>query len=187
MSRSKRGGSGAPFGPRGSNDRVAVADARGGTQQHRHLPPLGNLEGGKQEIVGFLRIGRLEHRHAGGDGVTAVVLLVLAGRHAGIVGGNDHQSARDAGVGRGEQRVGGDVQADVFHRGDGARAGKGDAERHFQRDLFIGRPLAVPAQFGEAFQDFGGRRAGVTGAERHAGITRGQRNGFVAAQELSFG
>ena len=97
------------------------------------------------------------------------------------------QSPAHAGVGRGEQRVGGDVEADMFHGGQGAGAGKSRADGDFQGDLFVGRPLAVSAQFGKAFQDFGGGRAGVTGAEGHAGITRGQRNGFVATQELSFG
>ena len=48
-------------------------------------------------------------------------------------------------------------------------------------------PVGQRAQFGEAFQYFSGGRAGITGAEGHAGVTRGQRNGFVATQELSFG
>ena len=85
------------------------------------------------------------------------------------------------------KRVGRHVKPDVFHGGEGARPGESDAERDFQRDFFIGRPLAAPTQFGEAFEDFSGGRAGVAGAERHAGVTRGQRDGFVAAQELSFG
>ena len=95
----------------------------------------------EHEIVRFLGIRRLEHRHAGRDRVAPVVLLVLAGGHAGIVGGDDHQPAGDSGVGGGEERVRGDVQADVFHGGQGARAPEGGAERHFERDLFVGRPL----------------------------------------------
>jgi len=78
------------------------------------------------------------------------------------------------GIGRGEQRIGGNIEADVFHGRHRPGAGKSRTDGDFQGDFFIGRPLAAPAQFGEDFKDFGGRRAGVTGAERHAGITRGQ-------------
>ena len=33
---------------------------------------------GEREIVGFLRVGGLQHRHARGHGVMAIVLFVLA-------------------------------------------------------------------------------------------------------------
>ena len=92
-----------------------------------------------------------------------------------------------AGIGRGEQRVGGDIEADMFHGRHGARAGKSRADGNFEGDFFVGRPLAVSAQFGEAFQNFSGRRAGIARAQGHTGITRSQGDGFVAAQELSFG
>jgi hypothetical protein len=113
----------------------------------------------------------------------AVVLLVLAGRHARIVGGDDDQAAFDIGVGGGEQRVGGDVEADVLHGHQGAAAGEGDADADFQGDLLVGRPLRLAAQVVEGFQDFRGGRAGIAGAQGHAGVQGGEGDGLVAVEE----
>ncbi len=54
----------------------------------------------------------------------AVVLLVLRGVHAGVVGGDHHEAGVDAGESERHEGVGGDVQADVLHGDQGARAGK---------------------------------------------------------------
>jgi len=75
----------------------------------------------------------------------------------------------------------------MFHGCHGTGAGKSRADGDFQGHLFVGRPLAKAAQFGESFENFGRRRAGIARAQGDAGVTRGQRNGFVAAQQLSFG
>ena len=138
---------------------VAVADARRDAEQHRDLPALRNLDGREHEIIRLLRVGRLEHRHAGRDRVTPVVLLVLARSHARIVGGDDDQRAAHAGVGGGEERVGGHVEADVFHRAQRPRPAESRADGDFQRHLLVRRPLGMPAQLGEVLQDFGGGRA----------------------------
>ena len=99
----------------------------------------------------------------------------------GIIGGNDDQRARHAGVGGGEQRVGGHVQAHVLHGAHRPRAAEGRADGHFQRHLLVGRPLGMAAEFGEGLEDFGRRRAGVTRAQGDAGVPGRQRDGFVAA------
>ena len=53
------------------------------------------------------------------------------------------------------KRIGGNVEADVFHGRHGPGAGKSRADDDLKGDLFIGRPLAAPAQLGKGFKDFG--------------------------------
>ncbi len=60
------------------HDRLRVADAGRHPEDHRELPALRELERGEREVVGLLRVGRLEHRQPGRHRVVAVVLLVLA-------------------------------------------------------------------------------------------------------------
>ncbi len=54
-----------------------------------------------------------------------------------------HQAGVRADVGVRHQRIGGDVEADVLHRGEGANAGKRGAERHVERHLLVGRPFRI--------------------------------------------
>ena len=74
----------------------------------------------------------------------------------------------------------------MLHRHQRARARKCRPERHLQRHFLVRRPLPLPAQLGESFQDFRRRRPRIAGAERHAGLACRQRDGFVAAQEFPF-
>ena len=154
-----------------------------GAQQDGHLPSLRNVHGGEQEIVSLLGVGRLQHGHAGGDGVAAVVLFILAGVHSGIIGGNDHQGAGHAGIGDREQRVRGHIQADMFHRGQGARAAERGADGDLQGHLLIGGPLGMAAPLRKTLENLGGRRAGIAGAEGHARVPGGEGDGFVSAQQ----
>ena len=56
----------------------------------------------------------------------------------------DHdQSPAHARVGRGEQRVGGHVEADVLHGDQGAGAAEGGAQADLQGHLLVGRPLGL--------------------------------------------
>ena len=96
------------------------------------LPFLGN---GQQE----------EELTASRDRVTPIVLLILARSHARIIGGDDDQRAADAGVGSREERVGGYVEADVFHRAQRPRPAESRADGDFQRHLLVRRPLGMPA------------------------------------------
>ena len=169
-----------------ADDRLGMADSGRDAKQHRDAPALGDLDGRRREIVRLLRVRRLQHRHARGDGVVPVVLFVLARSHARVVGRDHDQRAGHAGVRGGEERVGGHVQADVLHRHHRARVTERRAEGDFHRDLLIRRPLRPPAQFREAFQNLGGRRSGIAGAQRDTGIPGRQRNRLVAAQQQSF-
>ncbi len=149
------------------------------------MPVLGQLEGAQGEIVGFLRIHRLQHGQAGGHGEAPVVLLVLAGGHARIVGRYDHQPARHAGVGHGEKRIRSHVQAHVLHGDESARTREGCADAHLQRYLFVGRPLGRTTQAVEKLQNLRRRRAWITGAQLDSCLERGQCHGFVATRQSS--
>ena len=70
---------------------------------------------GLDEVLGLRAVGRLQHRDLGELGVVAVVLLVLRAVQGRVVGGDQHQAALDARVRGGEERVGGHVDAHVFH------------------------------------------------------------------------
>ncbi len=165
--------------------RLGMADAGGQPQDHRDLPALGQIEGEQRVVVGLLRVDGLEHRRRRRAGVVPVVLLVLARRHPRVVRGHDDEPALDVRVGRREQRVRRDVEPDVLHRDQRARAGEGGAQRHLHSDLLVRRPLGMPAELVEVFEDLGRRRAGVAGAEPHAGVEGGEGDRLVAAEELS--
>ncbi len=107
----------------GADHGLRVAHTRGHAEEDGQRPASGDVECGQQVVVGLLGIGRLEHGHAGGYGVAAVVLFVLAGGHARIIGGDDDQRARRAGIGGGEEGIGGDVQSDVLHGDQGRGRG----------------------------------------------------------------
>jgi hypothetical protein len=158
-----------------------MTDARGHAEQDRDLPALRQLDGREHEIIRLLRVGRLEHRHPGGHRVTPVVLFVLAGGHARVIGGDDDQRAANPGVRRRKERIGGDVEADVLHRAESARPTEGRADGDFQGDLLVRGPLGMSTQLGEVLQDLRGRRARITGSQGDARVPRGQRDGFVAA------
>ena len=149
------------------------------------MPLFGNEKGLLQAVVGLLRVARLEDGRAGGDGVAAGVLLVLAGGHAGVVRDDDDEAAVDAGVGGREERVCGDVEADMLHRGDDASVTESGADGDLQGDLFVGRPLGIAAEFGELFEDFGARRARIARAEIDACVERRVRDCLVAVEKKS--
>ena len=151
------------------------------------MPALADLKGRAQQVVGLLRVRRLEHRRGGRLGVTPAVLLILARGHAGIVGHNEHVAAVHPRVGHGEQHVGGHVETDVLHRADHPRPGERGAERDFGGHFLIRRPLGLAAQRAETLENLGGRRARIAGAERHAAMQRRQRHRFVAAQQQPAG
>ena len=117
--------------------------------------------------------------------VDARVLLVLRAVNAGIVAHGEHQPAVHADVGLRHEGVGGDVEADMLHGGERALAGERSADRHVERDLFVGRPLRVQVLgrvVGQRFEDFGARRAGIGGGDLDAGLPGAARDRFVAGQ-----
>jgi hypothetical protein len=124
-----------------------VADARGQAQDHRRLVFLRDLERRLDHRQRLLGVGRLEHRHVAEAAPVARVLFVLRRRDADVVGDRDHQAADHAGQRLAHQRVGGDVEPDLLHGREAARAGHAGADRDLQRHLLVDRPLGV--QVGE--------------------------------------
>ncbi len=173
--------------PEAADHRLGVAHPRGHAEDHRDLPASREVEGGEREVVGLLGGGRLQHGDPGGHRVAPVVLLVLRRRHAGVVGGDQHERAVHAGVGRREERVGGHVHAHVLHGDEHPGAGEGRAETDLEGHLLVGRPLRAPAELGESLQDLGGWRAGVSRSEGHAPVERRQGHCLVTAPQPANG
>ena len=154
------------------DERLRMAHARGHAQQHGQMPPGRGFQCGQREVVGLLRIGRFEHRHAGSHSVAATVLLVLAGGHSRIVGRDDDQRPIHAGVRGREERIGRDVHPHVLHGHQRRRRAKSHAQGHFERHLLVRRPLCPAPKGVKVFEDFGRGRAGIAGRQRNARIVR---------------
>ena len=165
------------------DDGLGMTDARGQSQENRRVPSLGDFDSTECELVGFLRVRGLQHGHRGSQRITPVVLLILTGGHPRIVGRDHYQSPVQPNGGHGEQGVRGNIQPDVLHGDNGALAGKGDANRHFQRHFLVGRPLRSSAESFEGFQYFRGGSAGIAGSERHVGVEGSHGYRLVTAQQ----
>ena len=157
-------GTGIPhiFGPAGGEpdpapveDALGVADPRGHPEQHRRTEFVRQTEGFDEEVIALLRIGRLEHGDARAHRVAPVVLFVLAGGHAGIVGGDHHHAPRRAGVGDGEEGICRHVEPHVLHGDEAPAVGQGHADAHFEGAFFVGSPFGGAAETGEFVEDLG--------------------------------
>ena len=71
------------------------------------------------------------------------ILFVLRRMHARIVGDDDDESCVDTHIRRGKKRIGSDVHADVLKAAKRTRAAEACADRRFQRNFFVRRPLRV--------------------------------------------
>jgi hypothetical protein len=116
----------------------------------------------------------------------AVVLLVLRGVHAGVVGAHDDQPPVHAREREGHERIGRHVEAHVLHGDDGAPAGQRSPNGGLEGDLLVDAPLGMDAlEMGGRLEDLGGRRAripaGETGPSAHGAVG----DGFVPREEES--
>ena len=135
--------------------------------------------------MGLCGVGGLEHGDAGKGRVVAAVLLVLRGVDGGVVCGENDQTAVDAGVADAHQRVCRDVDADVLHGHERARAAHGSADADLEGDLLVGGPLAVDVLvLGEVFQCLCRRSAGVTDTNGNATLPGSLGDGLVAGKKL---
>ena len=132
------------------------------------------------------KLGVAPIRHLREFRVIAVVLLVLTRSHSRIVRGNQHKPAPHAGVGHRKQRVRRHVQPHMLHRHDGAGAREGRSRRDFQSDFFVRRPLGIPAESRNGFNDFRRGRAGIPDARADRAGTGGMGDSLVSAQDHSF-
>ena len=165
--------------------RAGVRDAHGGANHADGGELLGEPEGLLGHLEGFLRIGGLEHGHAGKRGVVTAVLLVLGGEHARVVGREQHEAAANPRIRKRHERVCGDVDADVLHGDKGAVPGHGEAQGVLERDLLVDRPLGIHViELGERLKSLGGRGSGVSETGVAAGLPCAPGNGLIAAQQL---
>ena len=160
------------LGTRTALDRgLRVGHAHGGADEERHIEALGKVEGVAGERQGLRGIGGIHHGDMSRRSITMRVLLVLGGVHARIVGRKHHISAADAGIGSGEQRVCSNVDADVLHGGQHARAGRACADAHFNGDLLVDAPFRVHAvHLRKGLKRFSGRRARISHADTATGF-----------------
>ena len=133
-----KGHDGGRFAERSESDRAAqMVDAGGRTQHDRLLEFSGQQQGFAGHVLGFLRRGGLEAGHPHKPGVRTVVLFILAGMAQRIVGAHQHETAGKPHIRCGEQRIGGHVDAHVFHRGHAHSPGKSRASAHFHSHFLV--------------------------------------------------
>ena len=169
----------------GLHDALGVGHAGTHLHDNRGVKILRQIIG---QFCKFQRLGGvagLQHGELGGPGVVAGVLLVLGGVHSRVVGHGDNHAAVDAGVGDGEQGVGGNVEPHVLHAAEAAAARQRRAEGGFHGHLFIGGPLGVDLRIlCRGLGDLGTRRAGVAGDEGAARFPEAAGNGLVAQKQF---
>ena len=125
--------------------------------------------------------------NAAAHGIAPVVLLVLAGRHAGVVRGDDDKRAAHAGVGDREERVGGDIEPHMLHRHQRPAAARRPRRSPPRAPPSRWAPTARARRGATGLEDLRGGRSGVTGAQRDSGVEGGECRGFVAAEQLAGG
>ena len=106
----------------------------------------------------------------------------------GIVGTDEHEAARQAHVGGGEQRIGRDVDAHVLHGGHAHGPGKRGACGHLDRDLLVdGIFHAEPSARGdgvEGVRNFGRRGSRIAGHDVDPCLQRPPDDGLVAEKQV---
>ena len=164
-----------------------VGHPGGEPQHHRGVKLLGQGESQFGIVLTFLGVGGLQHHQFGRLGVVAGILFVLGRVHSRVVRHQNHHAGVDAGVGGGEQGVGGHIEAHVLHAGEGPRPGDGGAQSCLHPYLFIGGPFTVDLRIGSGrLGDFGAGSAGIAGHHTASGFVQAPGNGLVADEKLFF-
>ena len=165
-----------------------VADARRRAQKYGKFKFFGEVEGRLYHFVGFFGRRRVEDRKVRVLRKVARVLLRLRRPRPRVVRDGDDHAAFDAYVGEAHQRVGGDVEADLLHRADRARARVSAASGDFECGLLVDGPLhvhAFAAFADESFYDFSRRSAGIAGGQPEPRGERAERYRLVSHTDLT--
>ena len=168
-------------------DRAAgVAHARGRSQEDGRVVFLRQLEGILHHAIGLAWRGGVEHGDLGEAPESAGVLLGLARDGAGVVGDHDDEPAFDAQVRQRHKRVGCDVETDLLHRDQRARARIGGARRCLEGGLLVCRPFdvdrSVAVVLGHRLENLRRGGPGVAADKVHAGVNGAQADCLVAHQ-----
>ena len=101
--------------------------------------------------------------------------------HSGVVCNENDKTAVDSGIGKGEERVGGNVKTNVLHSASGSVTCERSAECDLKCNLLIGRPFAIYLRvFSGKFCDLGGRSTGIGGNELASGFVKTARKRLVS-------
>ena len=115
-------------------------------------------------LIGLFGRGGVEYRDFSVFPEMPGVLFCLGGDGPGIVGHYHHHAALDGQIIQAHQRIGGHVQAYLFHGDHGAGAGIGGTCGYLQGCFFVDRPFNVNIAGvfpGDGFQNFSGRGSGI--------------------------
>ena len=169
----------------GLDETSRMAHARREAEHDGNLIPFRELEAVAHGRERLARVGGLEHRNLREAREVPGVLLVLRRVLARVVGHADDHAALASHVGKRHEGVGGDVEADVLHRDDRARARVGGAGRGLEGNLFVGCPFEVHVvlSFREIFEDLGRGGSGIAEGGGDARFPGAARDGFVAGQK----
>ena len=165
------------------DEALRMRNARRQPQNNRRIVFFGNLKRQHGKILGFLTVGWFDDGAFRADRRQARILFVLRTENGRVVRNGDNEPRVHAGIYGGKQRIGGDIQTDVFHGNDGPRPLQRRTERDFERHLFVGRPFAVHVVIPREFlRDFRRRRAGISSRHLYAAFVRAARDGEISEQ-----
>ena len=133
-----------------------MADPGRHAHQHRRIILLTDFKRRLDHVFRFLTVARFHHADFGELGIPAVILLVLRRMATRIVRADQHKSPVHTAVGKTEQRIGRDIDADHLHGGQRPAADDRNPDRRLQRHFFIRRPFGddIFLKFGDIFKDF---------------------------------
>ena len=166
---------------------VAVANARSRTEEHRTPDLFRAVEGVGYHRVRLLGARRVEHGEFGVAPEMSGVLLGLRGYRAGIVRRHHHHPALHAHVIQAHQRIRRDIQPDLLHRDQHARAGNRRPGPDFHCGFLVDGPLdihALPTLFRYGLDHLGRRSPRITANHRNSGPQRAKPYRLVAHEQL---
>ena len=169
---------------------AAVRHAGGRPNHHGHPHLRRKCERSHGHILHFLRGGGFEAGKPEQAGILPIILLVLAGEHARVVGAVHHEAPTDAEIRQRAERIGGDVEADVLHGGQTVQAAHGRARNGFHRHFLVGGEIhaetARALQFVQQVAHFRGRGAGIAARVVEPGFIRAPHERLVAHEQRLF-
>ena len=169
---------------------AAVRHAGSRPNHHGHPHLRRKCERRHGHILHFLRGGGFEAGKPEQAGILPIILLVLAGEHARVVGAVHHEAPADAEIRQRAERIGGDVEADVLHGGQTVQAAHGRARNGFHRHFLVGGEIhaetARALQFVQQVAHFRGRGAGIAARVVEPGFIRAPHERLVAHEQRLF-
>ena len=117
---------------------LRMRKSRGSTEDYGSIVFLAHVKSELREFLCFLRVRGLEHRNVRSARNGSRILLVLGRVHSGVVCRNKDQTARNADITHGIERIGSDIHADHLHRYERTHACHGSADCNLHCNFLIG-------------------------------------------------